>query len=294
MGDRSTIEWTDATWNPIAAFDRVTGRRGWFCTKVSEGCRNCYAESFNKFRGNGHEYTAQNLPNVRFELVNLDQPFRWRRRPRLIFVNSMTDLFGDFVSDEDIAEVFKVMYKSPRHIFQVLTKRPERMLDWIIRSAFLSNAPLQNVWLGVSVEDQKTADERIPVLLQTPAAVRWISAEPLLGSIDLNNCLYTRYLEGGARHMYNQLDWVVVGGESGPSARPMHPKWARSIRDQCKAADIPFFFKQWGEFVSVSEVAGPGVHHHFSDGATVRRTGKKLAGRLLDGRDWNEYPEVAA
>lgn len=149
MGDKSKIEWTDASWNPLAAFDRITGKRGWFCTKISDGCRNYYAERVNRRLGNGYEYTTQNLSNVRFELVNLDQPLRWTR-PRLIFVNSMTDLFGDFVSDDIIADVFNVMHKSPRHIFQVLTKRPERMLDWISRSAFLSNDPIRNVWLGVS------------------------------------------------------------------------------------------------------------------------------------------------
>lgn len=316
MADKSQIEWTDASWNPLAAFDRVTGRRGWFCTKVSEGCRNCYAESFNRYRGNGYEYTAQNLSSVRFDLINLDQPFRWKR-PRRIFVNSMTDLFGDFITDEDIAEIFKVMYKAPRHIFQVLTKRPERMLDWISRSAFLSNAPIENTWLGVSVEDQKTADERIPLLIETPAAVRWISAEPLLGATDITDWLGWK----------EKLDWVVVGGESGRNARPMHPDWVRSLRDQCVAAGVPFFFKQWGEWAPIGPIycdvdtrehlaaleVGDGSFDgddpkecHLTRGGyltrarfdgqpalgtwAMRRAGKKNTGRLLDGREWNEYP----
>jgi protein gp37 len=223
----------------------------------------------------------------------------------------MTDLFGDFVSDEDIAEIFKVMYKSPRHTFQILTKRPERMLDWISRSAFLSNAPLTNAWLGVSVEDQKTADQRIPLLLETPAVVRWISAEPLLGSITLAK-YYKEEGQGAYSTWLDYLNWVVVGGESGPSARPMNPYWPRLLRDQCLASDVRFLFKQWGEFTPLfgcddpcgrcvealpdGSVTGfdwqPGPH--LSPYALqLHRVGKKKAGRELFGREWNEYPSVA-
>lgn len=183
------------------------------------------------------------------------------------------------------------------------------------RTYYSGPIPLPNVHLGVSVEDQKTTDERIPLLLQTPAAVRWISAEPLLGPVDLNNFLYNRYHMGGARDMYNQLDWVVVGGESGPKARPMHPDWARSLRDQCVAAGVPFFFKQWGEWARTKgltqeqrdkakpivifldghteETLRHGAGRH--GGAAISwRVGKKAAGRLLDGVEWNQFPEPKA
>lgn len=250
--------------------------------------------------------------------------------------NSMSDLFHENVSDEFIAGVFSVMSRAPKHTFQILTKRPERMLEflsrcknwegWITHNGNPPDAyggdgiivgndsgkliageliknndgwPLPNVWLGVSIEDQQTADERIPPLLQIPAVVRWLSIEPMLGSISLQtingNCdalaLSRYYPVEGEITQHNPINWVVLGGESGPKARPMHPDWVRSIRDQCQAADVPFFFKQWGEWVSVSEVEGSGAHHYFEDGATVRRTGKKLAGRTLDGRTWEEYPE---
>jgi len=168
--------------------------------------------------------------------------------------------------------------------------------------------PLKNVWLAVSAERQQEADARIPELLATPAAVRFVSIEPLLGPIDLNGLHYV--FDGGLGHAWEsalngkrfdawsdgdidgmpRLDWVIVGGESGTAARPMHPDWARSLRNQCTAAQVPFFFKQWGEWVSVSEVEGPGAHHVFPDHASVRRVGKARAGRLLDGREWNEMP----
>lgn len=275
----------------------------------------------------------------------LDAPLRWRK-PRRIFVNSMSDLFHEDVPDEFIAAVFGVMAAAPHHTFQVLTKRAERMRAWFEWAArhphndgtgtiggpdaamwkaltehtgtlygldadgdegeALGRAldrpwPLPHVWLGVSVEDQKRADERIPLLLQTPAAVRWISAEPLLGPIDL------RYLQPGDppteinavegthgvirphRGRGPRLDWVVVGGESGPGARPMHPDWARSLRDQCAAAGVPYFFKQWGSWTPYcSTLAKPASFE--SNGITLRRTGKNGAGRLLDGREHSEYP----
>lgn len=255
MGNQSKIEWTDATWNPI---------RG--CSEVSEGCRNCYAmrqahrfdkpggpyEGLTRVSGGEIKWTNE----VRLVPELLDQPLHWRK-PKRIFVNSMSDLFHEKVPDHFIMQVFVTMQKAPQHIYQILTKRPKRMREWVRH--FTDREPA-NVWLGVSCEDQKTANERIPLLLQTPAAIRWISAEPLLGAIDMNGI---RNAECGAA-----LDWVVAGGESGPSARPMHPDWARSLRDQCLAAGVPFFFKQWG-----------GIRKHD-------------AGRLLDGRAWNEYPQL--
>jgi protein gp37 len=222
----------------------------------------------------------------------LTAPLRWKK-PRTIFVNSMGDLFH--CPHEWIDQVFAVMALAPQHTFQVLTKRAERMRGYMNHprrrfivektARILHNqggtlpqhaiayftscpAPLPHVWLGVSVEDQKRADERIPDLLHTPAAVRFISAEPLLGSIDLQGAVPA-------------LDWVIVGGESGPGARPMHPDWARSIRDQCGAAGVPFFFKQWGEHA-------PNGSGRYS----MIKVGKRRAGRILDGREHNAMPEV--
>ncbi|WP_116201310.1 DUF5131 family protein [Amycolatopsis circi] len=236
MSDASKIEWTDATWNP------ATG-----CTKVSPGCDHCYAETLHeRFHGKGSFATVTLHP------ARLDVPLRWRK-PRRVFVNSMSDLFHDDVPDEYIAKVFGVMAAASHHTFQVLTKRHGRMRsllsdDGFREQVFLANNldqgdvlgegwPLPNVWLGVSTEDQRWADIRIPALLDTPAAVRWISAEPLLGPIDLHRGWSAR-----------RLDWVVVGGESGRAARPMHPEWARSLRDQCVEVGVPFLFKQWGEW----------------------------------------------
>ena len=240
MSDRSAIEWTEATWNP------VTG-----CTQVSPGCARCYAKRFaERFRGvPGHPYERG------FDVVErperLGQPLRWKR-PRTIFVNSMSDLFHEAVADDFVASVFETMERAGRHTFQVLTKRPERA------AALAPSLPWPpNVWLGVSVENQRWTT-RIDALRAIPAAVRFLSCEPLLGPLDLD-------LEG--------VGWVIAGGESGPRARPMDIAWARSVRDQCRAAGVPFFFKQWGE--------------HGPDG---RREGKKRAGRLLDGRTWDEAP----
>ena len=317
MADKTGIEWTNATWNPIAG-----------CNDVSAGCTNCYARGMaHRLELMGSEkYTGLTVlqgshvvwtGKISFDEDMLLQPLRWKR-PRRIFVNSMSDLFHENVTDEMRDKIFAVMALCPQHTFQVLTKRPERMKQYFerlqsvadqwaakINKPFSSSDvlnlrwmhwrmnqgpafpygpwPLPNVWLGVSVENQKAADERIPLLLKTPAVVRFLSCEPLLGSVVLKGerigCLPD-----------SRIDWVIAGGESGPKARPMHPEWARSLRDQCAAADVPFFFKQHGEYVSVSEVAGPGEHYHFEDGATVRRVGKKAAGHLLDGVEHHAFP----
>lgn len=305
MADKTGIEWTDATWNPI---------RG--CSRVSEGCRNCYAETVaGRFSGPGLPYEeliakgGQWNGNITLVPKMLDQPLRWRR-PRRIFVNSMSDLFHENVPFHFIDEVFYKMRAAHWHTFQVLTKRPQRMIEWAdssynrhtdILGGWDGKNPLPNVWLGVSVEDQKTADERIPLLLQTPAAVRWISAEPLLGPIDLwaagmkLNGKLDR--QSGERRF---IDWVVVGGESGKNARPMHPDWARSLRDQCKTAGVPFLFKQWGEWLEGEMPAWPETADYKSVNGTgyydgdlwMDRIGKKKAGRLLDGVLHDEYPGV--
>ncbi len=277
MSDKTKIEWTDATWNPI------TG-----CSVVSPGCTNCYAMGLAGTRLRNHPSRA-GLTNdsragpvwngqVRFNENWLDQPLRWRK-PRMIFVCAHGDLFHESVPDEWIDRVFAVMALAPQHTFQVLTKRAERMREYIASANFgevdrwtkpllttmrraktgsrfvVEEWPLPNVWLGVSVEDQTRADERIPRLLNTPAAVRFISAEPLLGPVDLTMCTYDGMVrinaltgEGGwpVPHAIcgPALDWVIVGGESGRNARDMNPDWARSLRDQCKAADVAFFMKQ--------------------------------------------------
>lgn len=324
MGDKTGIEWTDATWNP------VTG-----CTKVSQGCKNCYAERVsNRFN---KEFTKIELHPER-----LDWPLRWRGskqakaegRPSRIFVNSMSDLFHEEVPDAFIMQVFEVMRKS-RHTFQVLTKRPARMLklmknpgEPVLTSVRFINFPY--VWLGVSVENQETADERIPILLQIPAAVRFVSYEPALGALNLRHIQHNREVEidslTGDHGVYRplsgksdkKLDWVIAGGESGPHARTAHPDWFRSVRDQCQAAGVPFFFKQWGDW-SPNRPGDYGKisrrrysHESFAwarDGSMycpleppvghfpsviVYRLGKKRAGRLLDGREWNELPKEEA
>lgn len=277
MSDNSKIEWTEATWNP------VTG-----CTKVSPGFDHCYAErDFNRFNGPGAFDTVRLMPN------RLVTPLRWRR-PRLVFVDSMSDLFHDDVPDDYIARVFAVMASASQHTFQVLTKRHGRMRSLLSSArwpelltespewppAFQGGLPLgididperplDNVWLGVSVEDQKWANVRIPALLGTPAAVRFLSCEPLIGPVDLlgrsgGECedyglavthegvqTRTDYGTGFEYDCDHQVgvDWVIVGGESGHGARPMHADWARSLRDQCAEAGVPFFMKQAGEVLA--------------------------------------------
>jgi protein gp37 len=254
MSDNSRIEWTDATWNFVVG-----------CTKVSPGCDNCYAErDVNRWNGDGAFDTVVLKPE------KLELPLHWRR-PRRIFVNSLSDLFHEAVPDELIAEAFAVMAATPRHTYQILTKRHARMRsllssgdffvavsDHAIEACGLSGVPwpLPNVWLGVSVEDQKWADIRIPALLDTPAAVRFLSCEPLLGSVDLRACGGVSAIDrdwiggpgGGSGAPHPFVDWVIVGGESGPGARPMHPDWVRTIRDDCYQADVALFFKQWGQW----------------------------------------------
>jgi protein gp37 len=237
MSDNSAIEWTDATWNPV---------RG--CDKISPGCKHCYAETFaERWRGiPGHPY-EQGF-DLRLVPEALEIPLHWRK-PRLVFVNSMSDLFHDGVPLAYIDRVFNVMDRARQHTFQVLTKRAERMQHF---AAFLPRDPSPNVWLGVSVEDRKYGLPRIDNLRGAPAAVRFLSVEPLLedlGTLDLRG-----------------IHWVICGGESGPGARPMPIEWVRSVRDQCEDQGVDFFFKQWGGVV------------------------KKTRGRILDGRTHDAMP----
>lgn len=394
MSDRSKIEWTDATWNP------TTG-----CTKVSAGCKHCYAErEWKRLSANPHtRYFGREFTDVGMHSNDLATPLRWDK-PRRIFVNSMSDLFHDVIPDDFIDQVFAVMALCPQHTFQILTKRPERMRDYILglgetmmddsdnrvtkavsavllrsgktwgecgststRITTLSRGtgarepgmlrktasgdverlvrwtdgeqwmkcgeeysvkvrpflpegefgwglkmwPLPNVWLLVSVDDQASAAARIPVLRQTPAEVRGISAEPLLGEINLAT------ISRGGTGPEGNIHWVIAGGESGPKARPMHPDWVRSLRNQCRTAGVQFLFKQHGEWYPASDYysdddnerdaaydrphslltrSGAGWSEDF-DGQPppgtwiMHRVGKKAAGRMLDGVLHDGYPE---
>ncbi|WP_417834707.1 phage Gp37/Gp68 family protein [Thalassospira xiamenensis] len=259
------IEWTDVTWNPVAG-----------CSVMSAGCTNCYAMKMakrleamgvEKYRGltktvNGNAiWTGA----IKEDHSALGAPLNWKK-PKNIFVNSMSDLFHADVTESFIAEVWQVMGHTPHHNYQILTKRPDRMLEILSRN---KHGVLPNVWLGTSVENSDVIS-RIDYLRDVPAAIRFISFEPLIGDVGHVN------LTG--------IGWAIVGGESGHKARPMHPDWARSLRDQCKAASVPFFFKQWGAFAPVVEY--PSGKH------SMNKVGKKRAGRLLDGVEHNAFPEV--
>ncbi len=246
MSDKSAIEWTDATWNP------VTG-----CTKISAGCKNCYAERFaERFRGVPNHPFEQGF-DLRLWPERLTLPLVWKES-RMIFVNSMSDLFHKDVSDDFIRRVFKVMTEAKQHVFQVLTKRPQRMLEWISAQQNFKVAP--HIWLGVSVENDEVS-WRMDFLKKIPAQVRFLSIEPLIGPVHLSH----RKLEG--------IHWVIVGGESGPGARPVNPEWITAIRDECRRNKVPFFFKQWGAYNAEGE-----------------RVGKKTAGRVLEGKEWSQLP----
>lgn len=274
MGANSAIEWTDATWNPVKG-----------CSRVSAGCDHCYAMRMARRQdvpGGAYEGLTRTGKNgvdwsgiVRLDEKVLDAPLRWRK-PRRVFVNSMSDLFHPALSDEAIDRVFEVIAMTPRHTFQVLTKRPERMAAFVARwlgdGAGWKRNVIPTLWLGVSVEDQAAADARIPWLLRTPAAMRFLSCEPLLSCVDLTEWLggdtWTRLGAHARRtgHAWGEwvtnaeagclecdepwpaggLDWLIAGGESGPGARPMHPAWMRSLRDQCQAAGVSLFVKQMG------------------------------------------------
>ena len=256
----SKIEWTGKTWNPIVG-----------CSVVSPGCTNCYAmkDAWRFHHNSATPHYRDTAKRVNGKAVwtgkvalapdhILLEPLR-RKKPTTWFVNSMGDLFHESVPDEWIDRVFAVMAHAPQHQFQILTKRARRMREYLSGDALrrvaraanrirtvdgLIGWPLPNVWLGVSTEDQKRADERIPDLLATPAAVRFISAEPLIGPIKLKEVLGGDWLASGKSGERRGLDWVIVGGESGKGARPMHPDWARALRDQCASAGVPFFMKQ--------------------------------------------------
>lgn len=331
---KSKIEWTDKTWNPVSG-----------CTKVSEGCRNCYAETYaHRFWG------ERKFSEVLCHEGRLEDPLHWKK-PRKVFVNSMSDLFHEEVPYRFVDKVFNIMARCPHHTFQVLTKRPSLMLEffngaqarnpeWLDRCR-LFGGHLPNVWLGVSVEDQKSANMRIPFLLHTPAAVRFISYEPALGPVDFTEIPNMRTNEtvlspecwgecdcdslygfdpgcrrhGGDGNLKRKIDWIIMGGESGPNARPMDPDWARSVLGQCLTADVPFFFKQWGEWLPKCQDPH-GIQYSMAHATKKSRnekifhqkwqwltnddgprgeyvkTGKTKAGRLLDNCLWSQYPRL--
>lgn len=304
------IEWSEETWNP------TTG-----CDRVSPGCDHCYALTLAgrlkamgqaKYQRDGDPRTSGPGFGLTVHPDALDLPLRWHK-PRLVFVNSMSDLFHPGVPDEFIADVFRTMLRARHHTFQVLTKRPQRMARWVQEwGPFSEGGPdghdLRHIWLGASIESDRYAF-RADHLRATPAAVRFLSLEPLLGPLPSLN------LSG--------IDWVIVGGESGPNARPMHPDWARDLRDRCVAAGVPFFFKQWGQLGpivagGVSDEGGKAVvvaddgtvywpgdlswpdgrrrieairaNHDKANLTLMYGVGKKASGRELDGRTWDEMP----
>lgn len=354
------IEWTNETWNPIAG-----------CTKVSDGCKHCYAETMAKrlaaMGQSKYKPTITEAGRWSGQIVldekALSAPLK-RQKPTMYFVNSMSDLFHENVPDDWIFKIFDVMKQTPQHTYQILTKRPERMRNYMVTHQQPQDyyntgwQPLPNVWLGVSVENQQAADERIPQLLKTPAAVRFLSCEPLLGPVDLSPWLHAkaacsgcgyrtadpRALGGCKGYCYDpsgkscdawpcpscaglhcwsgsftHLDWVIVGGESGPGARPLHPDWVRTLRDQCAAAGVPFFFKQWGEWLPGESTPDSGTSYRRCDNNEIYcstgwparqnfgthpdphsghlitlRIGKKKAGRTLDGVIHDAMPPAKA
>ena len=354
MADKTKIEWTDATWNPI------TG-----CEIVSAGCTNCYAMKLAGTRLKDHPSRAGlTKPSkagpvwngeVRFNEQWLDQPLRWQK-PMMIFVCAHGDLFYEAVPTEWIDRVFGIMALATDHTFQVLTKRPERMRAYLadplaqgrIAKAAMDAAPvgrnigdaalmvvptsehpyqfgedrwpLPNVWLGVSTEDQKAANKRIPPLLLTPAAIHFASYEPAIGAVDYTRiCVAVEHGRGryfdaldhdeadeyeGPPENYAALNWVIAGGESQPGSRPADPEWFRQVRRACNEAGVSFLFKQWGDWLPLGEATSllnpegrPGLQwdiQHVGGYLPMARVGKKAAGRLLDGRTHDEFPGRAA
>lgn len=294
---KTRIEWTDVTWSP------VTG-----CAPISEGCENCYARRMAKRLRGRCGYPADEPFKVTLHPERLDEPLKWKK-PRRVFVCSMGDLFHEDVPRWMRFEVMDIILQAKQHTFLILTKRPANMkefFEWYYNKAGRTIETIKNLWLGVTAENQARADERIPILLQIPAAVRFVSVEPMLGQVNIAGYLGfngPRRMGDGLTYYWTapKLDWVICGGETGPGARPMHPDWARSIRDQCQESGTPFFFKSWGEWKPVyttgpefelrrlktDEVVMSGPGH----GVVMKKVGKKAAGRILDGQIWDEMPD---
>ncbi len=305
---KTKIEWADFTWNPVDG-----------CSKVSEGCRNCYAERHARRLWGMRFFTE-----IRCHPEKLGQP-EIIKKPSKVFVCSMGDLFHEDVSDTFIGDVFSKMAMAHQHTFLVLTKRPERAYRWFTQyynGGFTAEElirgrvntllhrhpsepiegwrwPLKNVWMGTTTENQPMADERVPWILRIPAALRFVSVEPMLGAV-----IFRKIVMPDGDHLGNffnhgtgtGIDWVICGGESGPSARITHPNWVKDLLGQCQDTRIPFFFKQWGEWLPIEgEVPAEYTEHpmrKLGDGITFVRLGKRLSGDIVAGRQWHEYPEV--
>lgn len=318
---KTKIEWADETWNPIVG-----------CSKISEGCRNCYAENM-AFRIRNIAFARGNIElatcydrvlsgcawNSRTALNKKALEKKFPGKGKRIFVGSMGDMFHESVFFTDIDKVLKVIQKNPQHIFMFLTKRPEKMKGYF--KAFHSVWPdvVPNLWIGATAENQEQADLRIPQLLQIPAAKRFVSVEPMLGPVNLSYYLSGLTADPTEIGSFLNLDWVICGGESGNNARPLHPEWAGSLRDQCKAAKVPFFFKQWGEWWPGSQggdsflkgneqttwqcICGKTAipleddtpcdckDYYDQEWHYQHKTGKKKAGRLLDKKEYSEVPK---
>lgn len=294
MGMNSNIEWTHHTFNPW-----------WGCVKVSPGCAHCYAETFAKRYG--HDVWGKDAGRRFFGDKHWNEPVKWNREAkkagerRRVFCASMADVFEDRPElHEPRFRLGKLIMDTPHLDWLILTKRPENIARLMQADHWMPTYGggdyLPNIWLGTTVENQEQAEKRIPELLKVPAAVRFLSCEPLLGPVDISRLLVSKpcwlcgNLDGEAGRCYcgmttpSEIHWVIAGGESGPGARPMHPDWVRGLRDQCQGADVPFFFKQWGEYAPVELLD--------VDGKGFVRVGKKAAGRELDGRLWDEFPRT--
>lgn len=320
--NKTKIEWVrnpdgsqGYTWNPVVG-----------CTPISEGCRNCYAKRiFERFN------PGKKFSSIVPDKDKLYEPFKIRKSSH-IFVNSMSDLFHPDVPFDFVDAVYATMLRSVNHTYMILTKRPDRMLEYyesdglyerVLKKAYKLDCkiltsdenigdgisdprkyPSVNIWLGVSIEDQKTADERVPYILQTPASVRFVSVEPMLENIILRGFdgkIYRPWLDSIAWKV--EIDWIICGGETGLGSRPMHPDWVRGLRDQCISANVPFFFKSWGAYLPslvgcVDDDKNPiriSTDGHFWKGEDLVswRVGGNRSGRLLDKREWNEMPNMA-
>lgn len=314
------IDWCDTVWNPVVG-----------CSKVSEGCRNCYAERFARRNASNPKTAYKYAPvakwdgSVFFDEKALEAPLHWRK-PRRVFVNSMGDLCHENVRFEWVHEVMDTMKKYPQHTFYMLTKRPENMVGFVEKVCAMERLGYakgfwSHVWLGVSVENQETADERIPELLKIPGFRKFISVEPMLGNIIVNDTpcyeTYEHVVTPSVKRVYHkaaleEISWVICGGETGPGARPMHPDNVRSLRDQCAEAGVPFFFKSWGEYcpgcqlpcetkivnydssVLMNALGDIGKSFPTDDGVdnVIRffKIGKKRSGYILDGKEHRELP----
>lgn len=305
---KSKIEWTDYTWNPISG-----------CTKVSQGCKNCYAERFAGRKLKPFDTMVPRLlsaqgprprefRDVQFHPESFDRLRKIKEGSR-VFVCSISDLFHEAVKDEWIDKIFQEFEKYNEYInwvpgeknksltFQVLTKRPQRAFEYLIKK---QPNPLSNVWIGVSVEDQETADERIPILMKIPAVVNFISIEPMLGPIDILesfsiglDAAVEHFIENGLPKKFRSVnpEWIICGGESGPGARPMASDWVRSIRDVCLKFNYPFFFKQWGEFIPKDQIIDFDKSDLYAKMDFIKQ-GKKHTGNILDGVVYNQFPQV--